>query len=115
MPLRLLPRALTTLSWRRGLRGCRSGIGTLSSPERYLPVHELRRGDQVVDRAFGDDVAAVDAGAGADVEHVIGGADGVLVVLDHDDGVAEVAQAFQGFQRRALSRWCRPIEGSSST
>ncbi len=58
-----------------------------------------RRGDQVVDRAFRHDVAAVDAGAGADVEHVIGAADGVLVVLDHDHGVAEVAQAFQGFQQ----------------
>ena len=41
----------------------------------------------------------MDAGAGADVEHVIGGADGVLVVLDHDDGVAEVAQALEGFQQ----------------
>ena len=46
-----------------------------------------------------DDVAAVDAGAGADVEHVVGGADGVLVVLDHDHGVAEVAQALQGFEQ----------------
>ena len=44
-------------------------------------------------------MAAVDAGAGADVEHVIGGADGVLVVLDHDHGVAEVAQALEGFQQ----------------
>ena len=47
----------------------------------------------------GDDVAAVDAGAGADVEHVVGGADGVLVVLDHDHGVAEVAQALQRFEQ----------------
>ena len=44
-------------------------------------------------------MAAVDAGAGADVEHVIGGADGVLVVLDHDHGVAEVAQALEGFEQ----------------
>ena len=44
-------------------------------------------------------MAAVDAGAGADVEHVVGGADGVLVVLDHDHGVAEVAQALQGFEQ----------------
>ena len=44
-------------------------------------------------------MAAVDAGAWADVEHVIGGADGVLVVLDHDHGVAEVAQALEGFQQ----------------
>ena len=41
----------------------------------------------------------MDAGAGADVEHVVGGADRVLVMLDHDDGVAEVAQALQGFEQ----------------
>ena len=34
--------------------------------------------------------------AGADVEDVVGGADGVLVVLDDDHGVAQVAQAAQG-------------------
>ena len=32
------------------------------------------------------------AGAGADIDHIVGDADGVLVVLDDDDGVAEVAQ-----------------------
>ena len=42
-----------------------------------------------------DDVAAVRAGAGADVDQVVGGADAVLVVLDHDDGVADVAQALE--------------------
>ena len=41
----------------------------------------------------------MDAGAGADVEHVVGGADRVLVVLDDDDGVAEVAQAPQRDQQ----------------
>ena len=44
-------------------------------------------------RAEGDEVAAVGAGAGADVDQVVGGADAVLIVLDHDDGVADVAQA----------------------
>ena len=33
------------------------------------------------------------AGAGAHVDDVIGRADGVFVMLDNDDGVAEVAQA----------------------
>ena len=44
----------------------------------------------------------MDAGAGADVEHVIGAADGVLVVLDHDHGVAEVAQPFEGFEQARI-------------
>src|SRR3954451_23898312 len=46
-------------------------------------------------RAFGDDVAAMHAGAGADVEHVVGEQDRVLVVLDHDYGVAEVTKSLQ--------------------
>ena len=40
-----------------------------------------------------DDLAAVLAGARADVDHVVGDADGVLVVLDDQHGVADVAQA----------------------
>ena len=43
-------------------------------------------------------MAAMHAGAGADVEHVIGEANGVLVMLDHDHGIAEVAQPLQRFQ-----------------
>ena len=42
-----------------------------------------------------DDVAAVLAGAGADVDDVVGDPDGLLVVLDDEHGVAEVAQADQ--------------------
>ena len=61
-----------------------------------------RRGDDVIHRAFGDDVATVNAGTRADVEYVIGAADGVLVVLDHDHGVAEVAQALEGFQQASI-------------
>ena len=46
--------------------------------------------------AGGDEVAAVFAGAGAEVEDVVGLADGVFVVLDDEDGVAEVAEVFEG-------------------
>ncbi len=99
MFLRLLPRAPTTFSVRLGFFGRRSGICTASSPDRYLPVQEFARRDQIVDLALGDDVAAVDAGAGADVDHFVGGADGVLVVLDHDHGVAEVAQPAQRLEQ----------------
>jgi hypothetical protein len=42
-------------------------------------------------------MAAMCAGAGADVDEVVGGADAVFVVLDHDDGVADVAE----FEKRA--------------
>ena len=46
----------------------------------------------LVDRAGGDHLAAVAAGAGAEVDEVVGGAHRLLVVLDDDDRVAEVAQ-----------------------
>ena len=48
-------------------------------------AHDLLR------RALGHHFAAVHAGARAEVDHPIGGADGLLVVLDHEDRVAEVA------------------------
>ena len=48
-----------------------------------------------VDRALGDDVAAVLARAGADVDDVVGGAHRLLVVLDDQQRVAQVAQALQ--------------------
>jgi hypothetical protein len=40
----------------------------------------------------GHHMAAVDAGARADVQQVVGGADGFFVVLHHQHGVAQVAQ-----------------------
>ena len=42
--------------------------------------------------AFEDDAAAVFAGAGAEVDDVVGGAHHVGIVLHHHDGVAQVAQ-----------------------
>ena len=38
----------------------------------------------------------MEAGAGADVDDVVGGADGVFVVLDDDDGVADVGEVSEG-------------------
>ena len=55
--------------------------------ERRRIVHDLPG------RALGDDLAAVLAGARAHVDDVVGRAHRLLVVLDDDDGVAEVAQA----------------------
>ena len=45
--------------------------------------------------ALGHEVAAGVAGAGAEVNHEIGAADGVFVVLDDEDGVAEIAKVFE--------------------
>jgi hypothetical protein len=40
-------------------------------------------------------VAAMDAGAGAHIDDIIGGADRILVMFDDDHGVAEIAQALE--------------------
>ena len=69
------------------------------SPVRYWPVSEARQAMMSAGVPSRHDLAAVDAGAGADVDHVVGGADGVLVVLDHDHGVAEVAQPLERLQQ----------------
>ena len=50
---------------------------------------------QPADFAAVDDLAAVDSRAGADVDYPVGGAHGVLVVLDYYQRVSEVAQTSQ--------------------
>ena len=65
------------------------------------PAGEVLAGDRLLvleqarDRARVDDLAAVLAGARADVDDVIGDADRLFVVLDHEHRVAEIAQAHQ--------------------
>ncbi len=69
------------------------GAGEIASGERLGAGHDLGR------RALGDDVAAETARAGAEVEHVVGVADGVFVVLDDQHGVAQVAQLLEGLNQ----------------
>ena len=54
-----------------------------------------RVGGDFGDGAGGEELAAEFAGAGAEVEQVVGGADDVGVVLDDEDGVAEIAEVVQ--------------------
>ena len=75
------------------------------------PVSELGSAHDLRRRPLGDDLAAVDAGAGADVDDVIGGEDRVLVMLDDDHRVAEFAQAPAA--SRAAAR-CRAGAGRST-
>ena len=66
------------------------------------PAGEVGAGDALLtvedgaQRSLGDDVAAVAACFGAEVDNVVGGAHHGLVVLDNHDGVPEVAQALKG-------------------
>ena len=58
-------------------------------------------GGDLFGRAVGDDPAAALAAFGAEVEDVVGVADDVEVVLDDDDGVAEVGEAVEDFEQLA--------------
>ncbi len=70
-----------------------AGVAIDRRPERNCPVGDALHFEHVCDRPLHHDLAAVDARARAHLDDVIGGADGVFVVLDDDDGVADVAQA----------------------
>src|SRR6185312_5891265 len=61
--------------------------------------------------ALGDQPAAVGAGAGTQVDDVVGGADRLLVVPDHDHGVAEVAQLLQRREQAAVVALVQPDRG----
>ena len=71
------------------------GQGDLLCAGQILACDGARGGDDIVDRARGDDLAAVHACAGTNVDDEIGGAHGVLVVLDYYQRVSEVAQPSQ--------------------
>jgi hypothetical protein len=69
-------------------------LGRLDPPcaRQVLARQRLRDGLDVARRALGDDMPTVLARARPDVDQVVGGAHRALVVLDHEHGVAEVAQ-----------------------
>ena len=65
------------------------------SPVRYLIVMLWCLVEHFRHRALRDDISAVRAGAGADVDQIVGGADAVFIVLDHDDGIADGLQTLE--------------------
>ena len=79
-------------------RRCRRN-GDLLDAGEILAGQAVRVGDDLGVGAGRDDLAAAHAGAGAEIDDVVGGPHGVLVVLDDDDGVAHVAQPFQAVQQ----------------
>ena len=92
---RLLPRAPNSPSL--PFRPFRRAVGRPHGhrARQILGGERGRVGQHLGGGALRDDLAAVDAGARADIDHVIGLQDRVLVVLDHDHRVAEVAQALE--------------------
>ncbi len=65
----------------------------------------------VVRRPRRDDAPAVLAGARAEVDEPVGGLHGLLVVLDDDDGVPDVAQPLQGGEELPVVPLVKPDGG----
>ena len=87
------------------------GRGISRLPLRYWPVSDAGPSRDLRRRALRDDLAAVLAGARAEVDDVVGGADRALVVLDHDHGVAEVAQPLEGVDQLGVVALVEPDRG----
>ena len=78
------------------------GNGNGFAPREVFAGERFRVRGDFCGRAFGDDAPAVDARAGTDIDDVIGSADGVFVVLNDDDGVAQIAQAQEAIQQAGV-------------
>ena len=68
-------------------------------PLRYLPVSESFDFLTLAGGAGGGDLAAEVARAGAEVDEVVGRLDHLAVVLDQDQGVAQVAEPSEGVEQ----------------
>ena len=80
----------------------------LAAAGEVLAGERVGVGEQVGDGAGVHDLAAVLAGARADVDDPVGGGDGVLVVLDDDERVAEVAQPGEGLDQPVVVALVQP-------
>src|SRR5690606_6674179 len=67
----------------------------LPATGEVLPGEAVFGARELLGRSAEDDLAAEVPRTGTEVDHVIALADRLLVVLDDDDGVAEVAQPLQ--------------------
>ena len=71
------------------------GHGNGAGARQKLPGDGGWHAAQMLPVALGQHLPAMHACAGAHVNHMVGGADHVFIVLDHDHAVAQVAQALQ--------------------
>ena len=69
------------------------GDGDLFAPGQVVAGERVRVVGYVLGAALGDDPATMDAGTGANINHVVGQADGFLVMLHHQHGITQVTQA----------------------
>ncbi len=76
--------------------------GNLAGADKILTRETSLGGHDVRWRALGHHLAAVDARRRAHVDHIVRGQDGFLVVLDHQHGVPQVAQALEALEQTGV-------------
>ena len=84
------------------------GRGDLPEAGEILPGEAVGVGHHLVGRAFGHHLAAMHAGARPHVDHVVGGEDRLLVMLDHEHGVAHVAQRLERVEQPRIVALMQP-------
>ena len=109
MPCRLCSDApLTTTSLALETLRLFAGTGIDSRPVRYAPVSDSSLASSSDERPGDHDLAAVLAGPRPDVHYPVSRPDRVLVVLDHDQRVAEVAQPEQRVEQPVVVPLVQP-------
>ena len=108
MPFRLCIAAPRTENQPRSSSSRRGGTRIRRSPLRNAPVTEPGVVAIVVGDALRDDLAAVLAGARPEVDHPVGRAHHLLVVLDDEHGVADVAQPLERVDEPAVVALVEP-------
>ena len=73
-----------------------------------MPGEAVRIRRHLLWGAFGHHLAAMDAGARAHIDYMVGGEDRLLVMLDDDDAVAEVAQAVERLEQPRIVALMQP-------
>ena len=87
------------------------GQGNLPPSRQVLSGQRSRIRADLFGRALGNDAAAVHAGAGSQVDHVIRRQHRFGIVFHDQDGVAQVPEMPQGFQKSVVVPLMQPYRG----
>ena len=87
------------------------GTGMAFFPDRYGPVTRLAASSDRFGGSLGNDLSAKTPGGGTEVEQFVGPFHHLAVVLDDKEGIAQVAEAFQGGQQAFVVSGVQPDGG----
>ena len=89
-------------------RAALGGDVDLGPPGQVCPGQRCGVVQDVLDGTFSNHLAAVFTRARSQVQDPVGGADGFVVMFDHQHGIAQVAQALERAQQAVVVAWVQP-------